>query len=218
MRLFVAIDLPEQIRERAAKIKKELAKGVAGVKWVEDHNLHITLKFLGEVEDSRLDEVTSAIGRAVADENKFTLNLGTVGCFPGYRRPRVIWLGLTGETGQIHKIGEALDRFLADLGIPFEKNRKPHLTLGRVRENDHNEQLIRNLNTFKEGTENPGMSGLPWGVGSGRKGDQKDFAPCLPEQASGGMNPFLVKEIVLFRSHLTRQGPEYMIIEKFGLK
>lgn len=214
----MAIDLPEQVRERAVKIKKELAQGVTGVRWVKDQNLHITLKFLGEVEDSHLDEVISTIKRAIAEETKFTLDLGTVGCFPEYRRPRVIWLGLTGETRQIHKIGEALDRFLTDLGIPFEKNRKPHLTLGRVRETDNNKQLLRNLNKARARTDNSEMKGWSRGVGSGGKDAPQDFAPSLSEQASGGMNPFLVKEIILFRSHLTRQGPEYTIIEKFGLK
>ena len=106
-----------------------------GVSWVGTDNLHITLKFLGDVEDQRAEEIGASLGAAVADIDAFDIALRGLGAFPTPVHPRVIWAGVgTGERS-LAAIAAAVERSLAPLGFPADaRGFSAHVTLGRVRE------------------------------------------------------------------------------------
>lgn len=134
-RAFVAIELPETIKAELTRAQSLLRKGgERAVKWVGPEGLHITLKFLGNIEAERVAEIQSAMSAACLGMSPFTLCLSQLGVFPSYHRPRVLWVGLAGETGKLVRLQQGVDVVLLAQGFPREKNFTPHITLGRVRE------------------------------------------------------------------------------------
>ena len=134
VRCFVAVRLAENLKKPAAEIMDTLRRTGADVKWVEPHNLHFTLKFLEEIEWSRLDSAASAIDRALNGVTRFTVSLGGVGAFPGGVRPRVVWIGVSSGAADLSSLAAKLDREFEKEGFPTERRPfSPHLTLGRVR-------------------------------------------------------------------------------------
>ncbi len=93
MRLFVAVHLPDDVRERLGRIQDRLRLAQADVSWVKPANLHITLKFLGETEPKRLDRVQAALAEVAAEAAPFSVEVAGVGTFGG-RIPRVVWAGV----------------------------------------------------------------------------------------------------------------------------
>ncbi len=134
MRLFAALELPEEPRMAAAALIRELRRSGADVKWVAPENLHVTLKFLGETDPGRLGEITSVLAAACAAAPALDLALSGAGAFPGMSRPQVVWLGLAGQADALASLAQALDDGLAGLGFAPETRRfQAHLTLGRAR-------------------------------------------------------------------------------------
>jgi len=133
MRLFWAVNLPEPLKSRLASVQKELAKFCPGVKWVEQENLHLTVKFLGEAPDILVPDITAKVQEALAGLQPFELLLQGTGTFG--RPPRVIWVGVGGDLEALRKVWDRVEDALAPAGFPREtRGFKPHLTLGRVRE------------------------------------------------------------------------------------
>lgn len=134
IRTFVAVELSEDVRRRAAELIDVLRTASADVKWVEPHNLHLTMKFLDDVPLRQIPEVCNAVAQAAATLQPFLLEVLGAGAFPNVDRPRTIWLGAGQgqvEMGQLHT---ALEDKLCELGFRKEHRRfQPHLTLGRVR-------------------------------------------------------------------------------------
>src|SRR4051812_44732402 len=128
MRLFVALDIDQAIRERLAAYLAGLKKLVPSVKWVPPESLHVTLKFIGEFPEPRLDEVKRAL--ATVGGQPFQLTFGNVGFFAP-RSPRIFWAGI--EAGyELKALAAAIDSALTPLGIPKEeRDYTPHLTLAR---------------------------------------------------------------------------------------
>ncbi len=134
MRLFVAVDLSEQQRRQVEQLQQHLRRHMSGVKWSAPANLHLTLKFLGEVETTRLAAVLEAAGQAAALMNPFTLSLGGTGVFPDASNPRVLWLGLRDGSSDLQKAAAYLDEKLHQYGFaPDKRPYRPHLTLGRIK-------------------------------------------------------------------------------------
>jgi len=135
LRTFIAIDLGKTIRDRCLALQETLARGGAEVKWVEEENLHLTLLFLGEVEDRDLPALCQAVSDCCALHNPFTLSVETVGCFPNPRRPRVVWVGVGAGSAEVCALHAALEPPLLDLGCYRREERAytPHITLGRVK-------------------------------------------------------------------------------------
>ena len=134
VRTFIAVEISSEIRSRARRLIAELAPLTSGVKWVEPHNLHLTLKFLGEVEMLEIPQVCNAVALAVADLPPFDLHAAGAGAFPTLERPRTIWLGVDQGVDEMVELHDALDERLAPLGFRREPRRfRPHLTIGRVR-------------------------------------------------------------------------------------
>ena len=133
MRLFIAINLPEQETRRLGQAVDALARHDIAVRWVDAGSLHITLKFLGEVPEARLPGVQSALADAVAETAPFDVVLGGLGAFPSLSRPNIFWIGISGGA-QLLELQRRIDDEMAELGFEREPRAyKPHITLGRAR-------------------------------------------------------------------------------------
>jgi 2'-5' RNA ligase len=137
-RLFVALEPPDAVRRRLAAMVAELrrlgGRQAGEVRWVANENVHLTLQFLGNAPEERLDEVKRAVAEAAAASRPLHLELRGAGGFPNARRPRVIWAGLSGDLEPIGPLVRDLGARLAPLGFPPEERPfSPHLTLGRAR-------------------------------------------------------------------------------------
>ena len=136
IRVFIAIELPESVKSSLAAIQREIKSAERDcVKWVAPDNIHLTLKFLGDVDANRIPALADAMSAAGKDIAPFRLNLDTPGAFPNTRNPRVIWVGLAGEMETLHNLQRNIENALIALDFPREdRNFSPHLTLGRVRD------------------------------------------------------------------------------------
>lgn len=133
MRIFIAIPVPEAIKEQALQIKTELSRLKPDIKWVEYENYHITLKFLGEVKEGQLNEIKTRLSMTAQACPVFNFTTAGIGFFPNKNRPRVMWLGVKGEMNKAKFLGERIDTYLSELGFEAENKRSFHLTLGRIR-------------------------------------------------------------------------------------
>ena len=137
MRCFVAIELPTRVREQLADLQARLQELDRFVRWTRPEQIHLTLKFLGEVPDGQVPDICSALIEAAAHLQPPTINVRDVSCFPGNNRARarVVWAGVAGPPPELVACYETLERAFADLGYPPEKRAfKPHLTIGRSRQ------------------------------------------------------------------------------------
>jgi 2'-5' RNA ligase len=136
LRTFIAVDLGKPLRDRLASMQEQLARGGAEVKWVEAENLHVTLLFLGEVDEREIPAVCRAVGEACGRLDRFELSLETVGCFPNPRRPRIVWAGVGAGGPELVALHDTLEAPLLELGCYRREERQftPHVTLGRVRD------------------------------------------------------------------------------------
>ncbi|BAF59085.1 2'-5' RNA ligase [Pelotomaculum thermopropionicum SI] len=156
MRLFIAVNFPEQIKKALGAIIGELRQLPSDAKWVEEHNLHLTLQFLGNVPAEQVDSIAAALGRSAAGVAPFRLNLNGVGVFPSRARPRVLWAGVSGETAVLSRLQHRVQTELGQLGFPAEKRQfSPHLTLARFRSPagfsavmERAEEIVRGLDKF----------------------------------------------------------------------
>lgn len=134
IRTFIALPLPDTVRARVAELILLLAETSADVKWVDTSALHMTLNFLGNVPESDLAEVCRHAQRAAQACTAMSLQCCGVGAFPSATRPKVLWLGLHGDTEELLRLQAALETELDGMGFPREVRRfRPHVTLGRVR-------------------------------------------------------------------------------------
>ncbi len=150
-RLFFAVPLSDELKRRAEEVQRDLA-GVAGgmVKWVEPENMHITLKFIGNVRQSDVPEVVR-IGREVAARGRSCqIQIVGAGAFPNPRRARVIWLGAQGDVQALAETAAELDKLLAEAGLSQPENRAftVHVTLGRVRKGARVRDLTEYLQRY----------------------------------------------------------------------
>ena len=133
-RTFIGIDIGGAIRASAVALQKELAKAGAEVKWVTPESMHVTLLFLGEVDDRELHAVCKAVKAVAAGEPPFPLRVSGVGAFPTARRPKVLWGGVADGAEPLARLHAALEAEMLELGCyrTEERGYTPHLTLGRV--------------------------------------------------------------------------------------
>lgn len=128
----MAVNLPAEVRDAVWAAAEPARRGSPPVRWVGSDGIHVTLKFLGEVAEDRLDEVRAALGRAARGIRPFTLELADGGVFPGPTRPRVFWAGIVPEP-QLELLQHAVEQEIAPLGFPTEARAfRPHVTLGRA--------------------------------------------------------------------------------------
>jgi 2'-5' RNA ligase len=142
IRTFVCIEVPRPIKERIESLQRSLKKNEAQVSWVKPANIHLTIKFLGDVSASRIEAVRHGVERAAASVSEFEIEAGSAGCFPSPRSPRVLWVGLGSLPESLKRLHANIEDELAREGFPREQKRfSPHLTIGRVR-SPHNATLV----------------------------------------------------------------------------
>ncbi|CFX76211.1 RNA ligase/cyclic nucleotide phosphodiesterase [Syntrophomonas zehnderi OL-4] len=150
MRAFVAIPVPDDIKQFARMLRNELGRARPDVKWVEYQNYHITLKFLGEVEDKQLPELKRNLRLAGDSSPPLNLSAGGIGFFPNRMRPRVIWLGINGELDKADFLGDRVDAYLSSMDFEPERKRSFHLTLGRVRSETGWKEMLKVLDKIPQ--------------------------------------------------------------------
>jgi len=134
-RTFVALLIPESWTEYLRAVARDLATGTSGMSWVKPENVHITVRFLGDLGDDGVRRVRESVRRSAAPLHAPIARLGKLGAFPRPERPRVIWVGLAEGEERVNAVAAAVERGLRDDG--FGRSDKPfraHLTLARVRE------------------------------------------------------------------------------------
>lgn len=135
IRAFIAIDLPPAFLEAIGSLQDELKSRTKGIRWVKSGNIHLTLKFLGDIQEELLGELGEILTTACKAHAPFELSMGRPGGFPNIERPRVIWLGLEGELEKLDALKQEIEKGCQPAGFPREKRSfHPHLTLGRIKD------------------------------------------------------------------------------------
>lgn len=158
IRAFIAVELPESLRQEVASLQADFRSAGADVKWVEPENLHLTLKFLGSVKEDQVPTLQQALTTATQGLHSFTIHLEGIGAFPRTTSPRVIWVGVTEGEKPLVELAQAVERACSGLGFPPEERPfSAHLTIGRVRSRDGLASLIKKLQVaeFRGGTPAP---------------------------------------------------------------
>ena len=135
-RMFCAIDLPEEVKTRVTAHAKRLSEAFpqTRVSWERQEKLHLTLKFVGEIKPVRVDELSSAAGRAASSVEPFELSLAELGSFPQHGAARVLWLGVRDDSGQLTSLHRSVEDECRIAGFAREPRPfKPHLTIARIR-------------------------------------------------------------------------------------
>ncbi len=196
-RLFLAVPLGEDVQRLVAdEITRLRAEGWP-VRWVQPETSHLTLHFLGETERERAELMRLALPAVVAGHTAFDLRTAGFGVFPNFRRPRVLWLGLHGPVHRLETLQRDVGSVLRGLGFAVgDDPYHPHITLGRVRNDDG--EIVR-------------LRELPDAI-KGQFVDSGTGAAIAPP-------PMLVPvgEVVLMRSHLGKSGARHEPIASFPL-
>lgn len=188
MRTFIAIDLPREIKDFLSRLQERLKTSQADVKWVQPQNIHLTLKFLGEIDDKKLNRIIQILEDICRQNLPFYIRISSMGAFPKTYAPRVIWVGIDKGDMQSKQIATALEDKIKNVGLPAEDRPfTSHITIGRTKSSYNRERLVQDLNNlaFNFGRETP---------------------------------EFLVTRLTLFKSTLTPKGPIYEIIHNANLK
>jgi RNA 2',3'-cyclic 3'-phosphodiesterase len=145
MRTFIAIDLDHKIRERIASLQDRLKPRCPKLSWVKPETMHLTIKFLGEIEESQVEPIKTALASVAAQGRAFDITFGGLGVFPPHGRVNVLWLGMEDSGGGLKACWKACEDALATIGVP--RDDRPfaaHLTLARNK-NPRLSQEVRHL-------------------------------------------------------------------------
>jgi len=133
IRSFIAIELPDDLRWELSRLQKKLKVDRPRVKWVNPEGIHLTLKFLGDVDNAMIEPITQAMTQATQEIPPFNLDVQQLGAFPSLQRVQVVWVGLGGEVDKLAKLCQFLESNLTRLGFAAEQRPfTPHLTLARL--------------------------------------------------------------------------------------
>lgn len=188
MRAFIAIELPGETKALLSGLAGELSKSGSDTSWVKPENIHLTLKFLGEIDDKNTGQITRIMEETAKTTGPFPAQLSSIGAFPGINFPRVIWVGVGKGSDKVAEIAKTLEREIEKVGIPSEDRPfSSHITIGRVRSRLKRNLLVDALN-----------------AASGRIDWQ-------------GKGEFRVTKITLYKSTLTPKGPVYETVNEAHL-
>jgi 2'-5' RNA ligase len=150
MRCFIAIEVPSEIKSAFIELQNDLKIAKADVAWTNPDNVHLTLKFLGEIDKKLISEVEKVCLETIANMRPFKLSINGTGVFPNPRHPRVLWVGLGGEVESLEQLQEQLDERLGGIGFDNEeKDFQPHLTVGRIRSNKNLRELLTRSDSYR---------------------------------------------------------------------
>ena len=151
IRTFIAIELPGPVQSMLVQMQQELNSLRLKARWVRAKNIHLTLKFLGDIDVGDIENIGGAMADAAGDCGPLALKIGGIGFFPGTKRPRVVWVGLEGDIPNLHNLQRSLEDRLAAVGFTREKRSfKAHLTLGRMRQTADSDTIRRILRDYTE--------------------------------------------------------------------
>ena len=156
MRLFIAANISSLVREELDERIRELASSDADVRWVALQNLHVTMKFLGRVDEARLSLIQERLKNLVAKTKPFTARLSTLGAFPNNQDPQIVWAGVGEGQKLFQELAVRVSDSMKDLGFK-EENREytAHVTLGRVRSKKNIKNLAKALLDKKYDSQHP---------------------------------------------------------------
>ena len=156
IRTFVAVATSSTLQKRAANLIERLRCSDANVSWVKPDNLHLTIKFVGDVPNTEVSQVCQAVGNAVDSDGPFAVSYEGMGAFPNRERPKVIWIGVDQGSERLVQLHASVDNSLGDLGfLPERRPYQPHLTVGRLRRPVPSPQLgelMEQYENFSAGT------------------------------------------------------------------
>lgn len=146
IRSFLAFELPPDIKREIDQISHEVRHLNLDAKWIKPENIHLTVIFMGNVNEEDIPHIIPAIDNVASQYMTFDISLGGMGLFPDIRRPRVIWLGLSGDIEGLASLRDNLQMPLKSFGIKQEKRVfKPHLTLGRFRKPVKEQAILKSV-------------------------------------------------------------------------
>ncbi|MBR0472166.1 MAG: RNA 2',3'-cyclic phosphodiesterase [Methanosphaera sp.] len=150
MRTFLAIEIEDYIKNKINETQHIIQEKDAGkIKYVETENIHLTLKFFGEINEDQLDDIKKAINKIIVKYDQYSLKVVNLGAFPNIYRPRVIWTGIKDNKVTSNLIRD-LDNEFNKLGFRKEKEYVPHITIGRVKKIEDKEELSSALKLLKK--------------------------------------------------------------------
>ncbi|MDO5581780.1 MAG: RNA 2',3'-cyclic phosphodiesterase [Planctomycetia bacterium] len=200
-RTFIALDISSDVRSRIRKAVKPLREIYPEIKWVNDEQFHITLKFLGDVPTLEIHEIIAAAERAAAQCEIFDLIMEKFGVFPDRKNPKTLWVGIGDGIEELRSLVGLIENELAPLGFPRDPREfTPHLTVGRVRQTKFRENERR---------RKPDQ-GIPRTV-------DLDI-PELTSQEDLFFGCCSVDEIIVYGSELQREGPLYEVLGSVPLQ
>jgi len=151
MRIFIAIEIPEETRAGLREAQRTLRTDAVDASWPRPEGIHLTLKFLGEVPETKGPEITNALSLAAAGSQAFHLAVDGTGTFPNARSARVVWAGLGGEIDCLNRLQAAVEDAMERIGFDRESRPfTPHLTLGRIKYIRSRETWVRLLEQVKD--------------------------------------------------------------------
>jgi 2'-5' RNA ligase len=154
LRLFIAIELPSEVRNSLYEIKNHIGLKLTNARWINPSNLHLTLQFLGECLLEQTEEIKGKLKKAVCGISSFSFDVGGFGGFPSNKRPRVFWISVTKGNEKILELQHSVVEALSSLGFKEEKKDfKSHITIARFRQPNDLEEVLRSetlLNFYRE--------------------------------------------------------------------
>ena len=134
IRIFIAIKLSSQVRDSLTLVAQQIIRrGIKCVRWVKPENIHLTIRFLGDISNGKVGDIVHVIGEAVKICSPFTLRFGGIGAFPNHRKPQVVWVGVDSSL-ELLDLHSKIERRLYQAGFQGDnKGLRPHLTIGRLR-------------------------------------------------------------------------------------
>lgn len=154
LRLFIAVDVPAEIRDVIAQFQQKLRSLNADIKWVKPSAIHITLKFLGDTAPSKVEPIGRLLEKELRDTSCFNIQVEGTGTFPNDNKPRVLWIGIQQGADKLIHIAGVIDKVFESVGFEREKRAySPHLTIGRVRNLKNIRPVVEAMHsmTFKGG-------------------------------------------------------------------
>lgn len=149
IRAFIAIDLPDDVRAAIGKAQAQLRRAGVNMSWTKVENLHVTLQFLGDIEEGTVEGISARLADVAGKHSPFELSVAGAGVFPDERRPRVLWVGCE-DDGQLRSLAESVQTATQPLGFqPEHRSFSAHLTLGRVKQWKPDAALTRTLDSIK---------------------------------------------------------------------
>lgn len=150
IRIFIAVELKERTHSELSLLQSALKKSEADVKWVDPQIIHLTLKFLGYIDDKKIKDVQNILNDVAKNFKPFVLSLKEIGAFPRLDYPRIIWVGVDEGKDEASQLTKELENKLEKIGIPKEDREfHPHITLGRVKSPKNKDRLKSIIETTK---------------------------------------------------------------------